>query len=170
VLGPDSVWQEYLTASRRRCLMPRNMEDAVTSRVPTIGFITFGETDDQLLRLDFDPDHMGVTRPRSSIGSDGWRCPRTERMTRASISAAGTRRMDAARSAWRVYGSHYFGCPPFLRALAVSSPSFSPCLRLSTLPHVSCRAKDQFLSGRKKSGTSPDSSLSGKSVAGSGTL
>ena len=42
--------------------MPRDMEDAVTSRVPTVGFVNFGESDDQLLWLDFDPDHVGVNK------------------------------------------------------------------------------------------------------------
>ena len=44
-------------------------------------------------------------------------------------------------------------------SFAFSSPLF--------LPHVSCPAKDQFLS---ENGTSPETSLSGKSVAGSGIL
>jgi hypothetical protein len=38
------------------------MKDAVTSRVPRVGSITFGKTDDQLLWLDFDPDHVGVDK------------------------------------------------------------------------------------------------------------
>jgi hypothetical protein len=38
------------------------MKDAVTSRAPTVGSIDFGEPDDQLLWLDFDPDHMGVNK------------------------------------------------------------------------------------------------------------
>jgi hypothetical protein len=42
--------------------MPRDMKDAVTSRVPRVGSITFGKTDDQLLWLDFDPDHVGVDK------------------------------------------------------------------------------------------------------------
>jgi hypothetical protein len=38
------------------------MKDAVISCVPTVGSVTFGETDDQLLWLDFDPDHVGVNK------------------------------------------------------------------------------------------------------------
>jgi hypothetical protein len=36
------------------------MKHAFACRLLTIGFLNLSEFDDQLLRLDFDPDDMGV--------------------------------------------------------------------------------------------------------------